>query len=81
MSRAVCVNSGFRFVQNITVGPHIFQADEPSEHGGSDAGPDARELLWLRWERARALPFRCMRRESSGLLTEYASVCRTSKFR
>lgn len=46
MSRTVSVSaSGLRFVQNITVGPHAFQADEPMENGGSDAGPDAHELL------------------------------------
>jgi putative redox protein len=46
MSRHVCVNSGsMRFVQNISVGPHAFQADEPSAYGGNDAGPDSHELL------------------------------------
>lgn len=46
MSRNVCVDSGsIRFVQNISVGTHAFKADEPSEHGGNDAGPDPHELL------------------------------------
>jgi len=46
MSRNVSVNSGaIRFVQNISVGAHVFQADEPSENGGIDAGPDPHELL------------------------------------
>lgn len=46
MSREVFVNSGsLRFVQDITVGPHAFLADEPSEEGGKDAGPDPHELL------------------------------------
>jgi putative redox protein len=46
MSRHLCVNSGsMRFVQNISVGPHAFQADEPSAYGGNDAGPDSHELL------------------------------------
>jgi putative redox protein len=46
MPRNVCVNSGsLRFVQNISVGPHVFQGDEPSENGGKDAGPDPYELL------------------------------------
>jgi putative redox protein len=46
MSRNVSVNSGsLRFVQNISVDPHVFQADEPSENGGKDAGPDPHELL------------------------------------
>jgi putative redox protein len=46
MSRNVYVNSGSRrFVQNISVGAHAFQADEPSENGGNDAGPESHELL------------------------------------
>lgn len=46
MSRNVSVNSGsLRFVQNISVGPHVFQADEPNENGGKDAGPDPYELV------------------------------------
>jgi len=46
MSRNVSVNSGsLRFVQNISVGPHLFRADEPSENGGKDAGPDPFELI------------------------------------
>jgi len=46
MSRNVSVNSGsLRFVQNISVGPHVFQGDEPRENGGKDAGPDPFELI------------------------------------
>jgi len=46
MPRNVSVNSGsVRFVQNISVGPHAFQADEPRVYGGNDAGPDSHELL------------------------------------
>jgi putative redox protein len=46
MSRSVTVTSGsLRFVQNISVGPHVLKADEPHEHGGADAGPDPHELL------------------------------------
>ena len=46
MPRNVSVNSGsVRFVQNISVGPHAFQADEPSANGGNDAGPESHELL------------------------------------
>jgi uncharacterized OsmC-like protein len=46
MSRNVCVNSGsMRFVQNISVGPHVFQADEPIASGGNDLGLDPHELL------------------------------------
>lgn len=46
MPRNVSVKSGsVTFVQNISVGPHAFQADEPSANGGNDAGPEAHELL------------------------------------
>jgi putative redox protein len=46
MRRNVSVKSGsLRFVQNISVGPHVFQGDEPSENGGKDAGPDPFELV------------------------------------
>jgi len=34
-----------RYVQNISIGPHVFQADEPSDAGGNDAGPNPYELL------------------------------------
>jgi uncharacterized OsmC-like protein len=46
MSRSVSVRSGSsRFGQIISVGPHVLQADEPSEYGGNDAGPNPYELL------------------------------------
>src|ERR1700722_143074 len=46
MPRNVYVNcESLRFVQNISVGPHVFQGDEPNENGGKDAGPDPYELL------------------------------------
>jgi putative redox protein len=46
MSRRVCVRSGrSKFVQDICVGPHAFQADESNENGGKDAGADPHELL------------------------------------
>jgi putative redox protein len=46
MLRNVSVNSGYlRFVQNISVGPHVFHGDELSENGGKDAGPDPFELV------------------------------------
>jgi len=46
MPRNVSINSGsLRFVQNISVGPHVIEADEPSENGGKDAGPDPHELV------------------------------------
>ena len=34
-----------KYPQNITIGPHILQSDEPAELGGNDAGPNANELL------------------------------------
>ena len=46
MTRAVLVNGGqVNYVQNISVGHHLFQADEPVTSGGLDAGPDPYELL------------------------------------
>lgn len=46
MTRAVLVNDGqVNYVQNISVGHHLFQADEPVNSGGLDAGPDPYELL------------------------------------
>ena len=46
MSRSVVVDSGrSRFAQNISVGPHLLQGDEPFSTGGSDAGPNPFELL------------------------------------
>jgi uncharacterized OsmC-like protein len=46
MPRSVYVHSGpSRYGQNITVGPHRFQADEPNDVGGDDAGPNPYELL------------------------------------
>lgn len=46
MPRTVMVNSGIvRFAQNISVGPHLLQADEPRDSGGNDVGPNPYELL------------------------------------
>jgi putative redox protein len=46
MPRSVRVNSGpSRYLQIISVGPHVLQADEPSDSGGNDAGPNPYELL------------------------------------
>jgi putative redox protein len=46
MARNVRVDEGrFRFAQSITAGPHLLQADEPSEVGGHDTGPGPFELL------------------------------------
>lgn len=46
MPRSVSINPGSsRYLQNISIGPHVFSADEPSEYGGNDAGPNPYELL------------------------------------
>jgi putative redox protein len=46
MARSVLVQSGrLRYAQNISVGPHLLQADEPSDYGGNDAGLNPYELL------------------------------------
>jgi uncharacterized OsmC-like protein len=48
MSRRVVVDGGrVRYRQNISVGPHRYQADEPIDAGGGDAGPDPYELLLI----------------------------------
>ena len=46
MTRAVFVKGGeVRYVQTVSVGHHLFQADEPFDVGGRDAGPNPFELL------------------------------------
>lgn len=46
MARNVVIDDErLRYVQNISVGPHVLQADEPAEAGGLDAGPNPYELL------------------------------------
>lgn len=46
MSRDVVVTSeNAGFLQNVSIGPHRFLADEPFEDGGWDAGPNPYELL------------------------------------
>ena len=46
MPRTVMVNSGNgRYAQNISVGSHLLQADEPRDSGGNDVGPNPYELL------------------------------------
>ena len=46
MPRSVRVSSGpSRYLQIISVGPHVLQADEPNDFGGNDAGPNPYELL------------------------------------
>jgi uncharacterized OsmC-like protein len=45
-ARSVSVESaGPKYRQNISVGPHTLNADEPAEWGGSDIGPNPYELL------------------------------------
>jgi putative redox protein len=46
MTRTVIVKGGeARYVQDISVGHHLFQADEPFDVGGRDVGPNPFELL------------------------------------
>ena len=46
MTRTVIVKGWeARYVQDISVGHHFFQADEPFDVGGRDAGPNPFELL------------------------------------
>ena len=46
MSRDVAVMSrSAGYLQNISIGRHRFQSDEPVEMGGCDAGPNPYELL------------------------------------
>jgi uncharacterized OsmC-like protein len=46
VSRSVVVEGGrLRYVQNVLVGPHLLQGDEPVSGGGSDVGPNPYELL------------------------------------
>jgi uncharacterized OsmC-like protein len=46
MPRTVMVNTGLvRYAQNISVGPHLLQADEPRDSAANDVGPNPYELL------------------------------------
>jgi putative redox protein len=46
MTRTVRVSSGaVRYAEQIWVGPHALLADEPSDVGGNDVGPNPYELL------------------------------------
>ncbi|MCW3096460.1 MAG: OsmC-like protein [Chthonomonadaceae bacterium] len=46
MHRSVFVSGGEgEFLQDISIGPHRLQADEPNDSGGDDAGPNPYELL------------------------------------
>jgi len=43
--RAIARRSGDRLKHHIEMGDHKLTADEPSAHGGTDAGPSPQELL------------------------------------
>jgi putative redox protein len=46
MARTVTVDSGpLNYVQTVSVGPHVFHSDEPTDVGGNAMGPNAQELL------------------------------------
>jgi uncharacterized OsmC-like protein len=46
MQRAVAVETGaHKYVENIAIGPHTLQADEPVAVGGQDSAPNPYELL------------------------------------
>jgi putative redox protein len=46
MARNVVVSSGpSKYAQAVSVGSHLFHADEPVEVGGGDIGPNPHELL------------------------------------
>src|SRR5262252_1723764 len=46
VARNVSVSSGpLKYAQAVSVGSHVFQADEPVDVGGGDTGPDPHELL------------------------------------
>jgi uncharacterized OsmC-like protein len=46
VSRSVVVEAGrLRYTQNISVGSHLLQGDEPVSAGGGDVGPNPFELL------------------------------------
>ena len=45
MTRTVNVDSGWKYMQKISVGPHEVTADEPVDLGGADTGPNPYELL------------------------------------
>ena len=81
MSRNVSVTAGSsKYAQNITIGPHVFQADEPAETGGRDAGPNAHELLMASLGACTTITVQCMRKENSGLFRECKPPCHTREF-
>ena len=45
MTRNVSVHSGpLKYTQTVSVGPHVFHSDEPTDIGGNDTGPTPQEL-------------------------------------
>ena len=46
MTRKISVTSGpVKYAQSLSVGPHVFSADEPAENGGNDTRPNSFEIL------------------------------------
>ena len=43
--RAIARRAGGKLKQHIQIGSHRITADEPADHGGTDAGPSPQELL------------------------------------
>ncbi len=43
--RAIARRAGGKLEHHVEIGGHTITADEPAEHGGSDAGPSPQELL------------------------------------
>jgi putative redox protein len=43
--RAIARRSGGRLTHHVEMGDHNLTADEPADHGGTDAGPSPQELL------------------------------------
>jgi uncharacterized OsmC-like protein len=74
MSRPVVVTSeNAGFLQNVTIGLHRFQADEPVEVGGCDAGPNPYELLLTALGACTAMTVRMYATESDGRSKAFGS--------
>ena len=66
-----------RYVQNISVGPHLFQADEPVGSGGNDAGPDPYELLLAALGACTSITVRMYAERKNWLFRECTLACHT----
>jgi hypothetical protein len=76
MSRNVSVNSGpLKYGQNISVGPHAFHSDEPSEYGGHGEGPTAIDCSWPHWGHVPVSQLKCMPKGDRGLFGKFMSTC------